>query len=172
MIARVSEATLKNIGKYIIRIHNKWWYNHNKMQHNKTVCIFCQIYCIFFFIWYGIYCLIVTYVFFYISSIFRVSSLQFHTSGIALLILTIFFMHFLFYWIVAIDIYPIILAQCTLLCHGCITKYSVKNCCHGDQSKICGNSCCHQQFHMSNMAQYDLYHAESEIQQINHLDAS
>ena len=111
MIARVSEATLKNIGKYIIWIHNKWWYNHNKMQHNKTVCIFCQIYCIFF-IWYGIYCLIVTYVF-YISSIFRVSSLQFHTSGIALLILTIFLCILLFYWIVAIDIYPIILAQCT-----------------------------------------------------------
>ena len=47
-----SEATLKNMGKYITRIHNNQLYNHNKTRHNKMVYIFYGIYSV---AWYPIY---------------------------------------------------------------------------------------------------------------------
>ena len=41
-----SKATLMNKDKYLIWIHYERLHNHNKAQHNKTVCIFLGIYCI------------------------------------------------------------------------------------------------------------------------------
>ena len=42
-----SKATLMNMDKYFMWIHYKRLYNHNKAKHNKTVCIFLGIYCIY-----------------------------------------------------------------------------------------------------------------------------
>ena len=42
-----SKATLMNMDKYFMWIHYERLYNHNKAKHNKTVCIFLWIYCIF-----------------------------------------------------------------------------------------------------------------------------
>ena len=44
-----SKATLMNMDKYFMWIHYEWLHNHNKAQHNKTVCIFLGIY--WTFIW-------------------------------------------------------------------------------------------------------------------------
>ena len=43
-----SKATLMNMDKYFMWIHYERLRNHNKAKHNKTVCIFLGIYCIFF----------------------------------------------------------------------------------------------------------------------------
>ena len=40
-----SKATLMNMDKYFMWIHHAWLHNHNKVKHNKTVCIFLGIYC-------------------------------------------------------------------------------------------------------------------------------
>ena len=40
-----SKATLMNMDKYFMWIHNERLHNHNKAKHNKTVCIFLVIYC-------------------------------------------------------------------------------------------------------------------------------
>ena len=40
-----SKATLMNMDKYFIWIHYERLHNHNKANHNKTVCIFLGIYC-------------------------------------------------------------------------------------------------------------------------------
>ena len=40
-----SKATLMNMDKYFMWIHNERLHNHNKEKHNKTVCIFLGIYC-------------------------------------------------------------------------------------------------------------------------------
>ena len=40
-----SKATLMNMDKYFMWIHYERLHNHNKAQHNKTVCIFLGIYC-------------------------------------------------------------------------------------------------------------------------------
>ena len=42
-----SKATLMNMDKYFIWIHYERLYNNNKEKHNKTVCIFLGIYCMF-----------------------------------------------------------------------------------------------------------------------------
>ena len=42
----VSKATLMNMDKYFMWIHYERLHNHNKAKHNKTVCIFLEIYCI------------------------------------------------------------------------------------------------------------------------------
>ena len=41
-----SKATLMNMDKYFIWIHYERLHNHTKAKHNKTVCIFLGIYCI------------------------------------------------------------------------------------------------------------------------------
>ena len=41
-----SKATLMNMDKYFMWIHYERLHNHNKTKHNKTVCIFLGIYCI------------------------------------------------------------------------------------------------------------------------------
>ena len=41
-----STATLMNMDKYFMWIHYERLYNHKKAKHNKTVCIFLGIYCI------------------------------------------------------------------------------------------------------------------------------
>ena len=41
-----SKATLMNMDKYFMWIHYERLHNHNKANHNKTVCIFLGIYCI------------------------------------------------------------------------------------------------------------------------------
>ena len=41
-----SKATLMNMEKYFMWIHYERLHNHNKAKHNKTVCIFLGIYCI------------------------------------------------------------------------------------------------------------------------------
>ena len=40
-----SKATLMNTDKYFMWIHYERLHNHNKAKHNKTVCIFLEIYC-------------------------------------------------------------------------------------------------------------------------------
>ena len=40
-----SKATLMNMDKYFIWIPYERLHNHNKAKHNKTVCIFLEIYC-------------------------------------------------------------------------------------------------------------------------------
>ena len=40
-----SKATLMNMDKYFMWIHNEWLHNHSKAKHNKSVCIFLGIYC-------------------------------------------------------------------------------------------------------------------------------
>ena len=40
-----SKATLMNMDKYFMWIHYERLHNHNKAKHNKTVCIFHEIYC-------------------------------------------------------------------------------------------------------------------------------
>ena len=40
-----SKATLMNMDKYFMWIHYERLHNHNKVKHNKTVCIFLGIYC-------------------------------------------------------------------------------------------------------------------------------
>ena len=40
-----SKATLMNMDKYFMWIHYE--HNHNKAKHNKTVCIFLGIYCMY-----------------------------------------------------------------------------------------------------------------------------
>ena len=42
-----SKATLMNMDKYFMRIHYERLHNHNKAKHNKTVCIFLGMYCMF-----------------------------------------------------------------------------------------------------------------------------
>ena len=42
-----SKATLMNMDKYFMWIHYERLHNHNKAKHNKTVCIFLGIYCIY-----------------------------------------------------------------------------------------------------------------------------
>ena len=42
-----SKATLMNMNKYFMWIHYERLHNHNKAKHNKTVCIFLGIYCIY-----------------------------------------------------------------------------------------------------------------------------
>ena len=42
-----SKATLMNMDKYFMWIHYERLHNHNKARHNKTVCIFLGIYCMF-----------------------------------------------------------------------------------------------------------------------------
>ena len=42
-----SKATLMNMDKYFMWIYYERLHNHNKAKHNKTVCIFLGIYCIF-----------------------------------------------------------------------------------------------------------------------------
>ena len=42
-----SKATLMNMDKYFIWIHFERLHNHNKAKHNKTVCIFLGIYCMY-----------------------------------------------------------------------------------------------------------------------------
>ena len=49
-----SKATLMNMDKYFMWIHYERLHNHNKAKHNKTVCIFLGIYCMWMF--YGVYC--------------------------------------------------------------------------------------------------------------------
>ena len=44
-----SKATLMNMDKYFMWIHYERLHNHNKAKHNKTVCIFLGIYCIWTF---------------------------------------------------------------------------------------------------------------------------
>ena len=41
-----SKATLMNMDKYFMWIHYERLHNHKKAKHNKTVCIFLGIYCI------------------------------------------------------------------------------------------------------------------------------
>ena len=41
-----SKATLMNMDKYFMWIHYERLHNQNKAKHNKTVCIFLGIYCI------------------------------------------------------------------------------------------------------------------------------
>ena len=40
-----SKATLMNMDKYFMWIHYERLHNHNKAKHNKTVCIFLEMYC-------------------------------------------------------------------------------------------------------------------------------
>ena len=42
-----SKATLMNMDKYFMWIHYEQLHNHKKAKHNKTVCIFLGIYCMF-----------------------------------------------------------------------------------------------------------------------------
>ena len=42
-----SKATLMDMDKYFIWIHYERLHNHNKAKHNKTVCIFLGIYCMY-----------------------------------------------------------------------------------------------------------------------------
>ena len=42
-----SKATLMNMDKYFMWIHYGRLHNHNKTKHNKTVCIFLGLYCIY-----------------------------------------------------------------------------------------------------------------------------
>ena len=42
-----SKATLMNMDKCFMWIHYERLHNHNKAKHNKTVCIFLGIYCMF-----------------------------------------------------------------------------------------------------------------------------
>ena len=42
-----SKATLMNMDKYFMWIHYERLHNHNNAKHNKTVCIFLGIYCIY-----------------------------------------------------------------------------------------------------------------------------
>ena len=42
-----SKATLMNMDKYFMWIHYERLRNHNKAKHNKTMCIFLGIYCIY-----------------------------------------------------------------------------------------------------------------------------
>ena len=42
-----SKATLMNMDKYFMWIHYERLHNHNKAKHNKTVCRFLRIYCMF-----------------------------------------------------------------------------------------------------------------------------
>ena len=42
-----SKATLINMDKYFMWIHYERLHNHNKAKHNKTVCIFLGIYCMY-----------------------------------------------------------------------------------------------------------------------------
>ena len=41
-----SKATLMNMDKYFMWIHYERLHNHKKAKHNKTVCIFLGLYCI------------------------------------------------------------------------------------------------------------------------------
>ena len=42
-----SKATLMNMDKYFMWIHYERLHNHNKAKHNKTVCIFLGVYCMY-----------------------------------------------------------------------------------------------------------------------------
>ena len=42
-----SKATLMSMDKYFMWIHSERLHNHNKAKHNKTVCIFIGIYCMY-----------------------------------------------------------------------------------------------------------------------------
>ena len=42
-----SKATLMNMDKYFMWNHYERLHNHNKAKHNKTVCIFIGIYCMY-----------------------------------------------------------------------------------------------------------------------------
>ena len=43
-----SKVTLMNMDKYFMWIHYARLHNHNKAKHNKTVCIFLGVYCIWY----------------------------------------------------------------------------------------------------------------------------
>ena len=43
-----SKATLMNMDNYFMWIHYERLHNHNKAKHNKTVCIFLGIYCMYY----------------------------------------------------------------------------------------------------------------------------
>ena len=45
-----NKATLMNMDKYFMWIHYERLHNHNQAKHNKTVCIFLGIYCIYIYI--------------------------------------------------------------------------------------------------------------------------
>ena len=51
-----SKATLMNMDKYFMWIHYERLHNHNKAKHNKTVCIFLGIYCIYILCRHSVYC--------------------------------------------------------------------------------------------------------------------
>ena len=42
-----SKATLMNMDKHFMWIHCERLHKHNKAKHNKTVCIFLGVYCIY-----------------------------------------------------------------------------------------------------------------------------
>ena len=69
-----SKATLMNMDKYFMWIHYERLHNHNKARHNKTVCIFLGIYCI----WPRSLCLSVTVPTHQKSCINALSQQQFH----------------------------------------------------------------------------------------------
>ena len=48
-----SKATLMNTDKYFMWIHYERLHNHNKAKHNKTVCIFLGIYCMYGHVFYS-----------------------------------------------------------------------------------------------------------------------
>ena len=50
-----SKVTLMNMDKYFMWIHYERLHNHNKAKHNKTVCIFLGIYCMYIYIYIYIY---------------------------------------------------------------------------------------------------------------------
>ena len=56
------KATLMNMDKYFMWIYYERLHNHNKAKHNKTVCIFPGIYCMF---WPNSCLISVSYMFFY-----------------------------------------------------------------------------------------------------------
>ena len=46
-----SKATLMNMDKYFMWIYYERLHNHNKAKHNKTVCIFLGIYCMYMYLY-------------------------------------------------------------------------------------------------------------------------
>ena len=51
-----SKATLMNMDKYFMWMHYQRLHNHNKAKHNKTMCIFLGIYCIWTRMYYTLSC--------------------------------------------------------------------------------------------------------------------
>ena len=50
-----SKATLMNMDKYFMWIHYERLHNHNKAKHNKPVCIFLGIYCMWIYMYQSLY---------------------------------------------------------------------------------------------------------------------